>query len=107
MAGFASSPRRPKAELGGSQEWLVSPLGLGRCGPVPGASLPFTGPFCSVPVAFHVVALFFSFFLSDSPFNDIFFDCSEGEGVGGKAWLLGGTSTCGKSKVKHVPFSGP
>lgn len=68
------------------------------------ASLLFTGLFCSVQSLFHVVALFFPFFLFDTPFDDVFFDCSEGEGVGGKAWLLGGTSTCGKPKVKHIPF---
>lgn len=68
------------------------------------ASLLFTGLFCSVQSLFHVVALFFPVFLFDTPFDDIFFDCSEGEGVGGKAWLLGGTSTCGKPKVKHIPF---
>lgn len=27
--------------------------------------------------------------------------------MGEEAWLLGGTRTCGKAKVKHVPFSGP
>lgn len=35
---------------------------------------------------------------------DILFDCSEGEGEGGKAWLLGGSRMCGKPKVKHIPF---
>lgn len=105
VAGFASSPRRPEAEPRGMEECLLSPSCLGSCGPVPGLPLSFLlASFVLSQSLFHVVALFFSFFLFDSPFNGIFFDCSEGEGVGGKAWLLGGTSTCGKPKVKHVPF---
>lgn len=76
--------------------------------PSPGpASLLFPGLFCSIPITFSRGCRILPFFLFDSPFNDIFFDCSEGEGVGGEAWLLGGTGTCGKPKVKHVPFSGP
>lgn len=90
-----------------SRNGLISPLCLGSRGPALGPPLSFLlASFVLFQSLFHVVALFFPFFLFDSPFN-IFFDCSEGEGVEGEARLQGGSRMQSKLKVKHIPFSGP
>lgn len=99
-----SSPRRPKRSPEESRNGLVSPLCLGSQGPALGPPLSFSpGSFVLFQSLFHVVALFFPFFLFNSPFN-IFFDCSEGEGVGGEAGLSGETRTWSKLKVKRSLF---
>lgn len=89
---------------------LISPLRSGGSrGPAPALPLSFLlASFVLSQSLFHVVASFLPFSLIDIPCNDIFCDCSEGERVGGKAWLLGGASICGKPKVKQEgPLSGP
>lgn len=78
VAGSASSPGRLEPSPEGSRNGLVSPLCLGSRGPA--LRLPFSFLLASFVLSrslFHVVALFFPFFLFDSPFNDIFCDCSE------------------------------
>lgn len=69
----------------------------------PGPSSPFS--FVLPPSLLPMMAFFFLSVCC--PFNDSSFDCREGEGTGGEAWLLGRTGACGKPKVKHIPFSSP
>lgn len=112
-SGHADSLRRERLALppllgdprraGGSEAGLFLRCALAaRSSPARPSPCPWPLLFC--PITFACGCLILSFFLPDTPFMDILFDCSEGEGVGGKAWLLGGTSMCGKPKVKHIPF---
>lgn len=112
-SGHADSLRRERLALppllgdprraGGSEAGLFLRCALAaRSSPARPSPCPWPLLFC--PITFACGCLILFFFLPDTPFMDILFDCSEGEGVGGKAWLLGGTSMCGKPKVKHIPF---
>lgn len=91
-----------------SRNGLISALRLGSHGPASAPPLRFFPDFfCLVPITFSGGCLIFPSFCLDLC-NVICFDRSEGEGVEGEVWLLGGANRMGgKTKVKCIPLSGP